>query len=125
MKVFVTGHRGYIGSHLVDVLKQEGHTVVGCDLGLFDGCAWEPVVRPDVELVKDTASRTPLVPYNAAGQDNAPMVALTGACKKRGLLPFVNGSRTHVVPALNITDDEARYGLALLDEALTEVESGL
>jgi nucleoside-diphosphate-sugar epimerase len=54
MKIFVTGHRGYIGSHLVDVLKQEGHTVVGCDLGLFDGCAWEPVVRPDVELVKDT-----------------------------------------------------------------------
>jgi nucleoside-diphosphate-sugar epimerase len=54
MKVFVTGHRGYIGSHLVDVLKQDGHTVVGCDLGLFDGCAWEPVVRPDVELVKDT-----------------------------------------------------------------------
>jgi len=54
MKVFVTGHKGYIGSHLVDVLKQEGHHVVGCDLGLFDGCAWEPVVRPDKELVKDT-----------------------------------------------------------------------
>lgn len=54
MKVFVTGHRGYIGSHLVDVLKQEGHAVVGCDLGLFDGCGWEPVVGPDRELVKDT-----------------------------------------------------------------------
>ena len=54
MKVFVTGHKGYIGTHLVDVLKQEGHTVVGCDLGLFDGCAWEPVVRPDKELIKDT-----------------------------------------------------------------------
>lgn len=54
MKIFVTGHGGYIGSHLVEVLKQEGHTVVGCDLGLFDGCAWEPVVRPDVEFVKDT-----------------------------------------------------------------------
>lgn len=54
MKVFVTGHRGYIGSHLVDVLKQEGHTVVGCDVGLFDGCGWEPVVGPDRELVKDT-----------------------------------------------------------------------
>jgi nucleoside-diphosphate-sugar epimerase len=53
MKIFVTGHRGFIGSHLVDVLKQEGHTVVGCDLMLFDGCNWEPLVEPDHELVKD------------------------------------------------------------------------
>ena len=32
MKVFVTGHKGYIGVHLVDLLKQAGHTVTGCDL---------------------------------------------------------------------------------------------
>jgi nucleoside-diphosphate-sugar epimerase len=54
VKAFVTGHRGYIGSHLVDVLKQEGHTVVGCDLGLYDGCGWEPLVPADRELAKDT-----------------------------------------------------------------------
>ena len=53
MKVFVTGHKGYIGAHLVDVLKQEGHSVTGCDLGLFDGCEWEPCVPPDRELRKD------------------------------------------------------------------------
>src|SRR5262245_14107641 len=53
MKVFVTGHRGYIGTHLVDILKQEGHTVVGCDLNLFEGCHWEPFVAPDRELIKD------------------------------------------------------------------------
>lgn len=53
MRVFVTGHRGYIGAHLVDILKRDGHTVVGCDLGLFDGCAWEPLVAPDVELTRD------------------------------------------------------------------------
>ena len=53
MKVFVTGHRGFIGSHLVDVLKQEGHAVVGCDLRLFEGCNWEPLVEPDHELTKD------------------------------------------------------------------------
>jgi nucleoside-diphosphate-sugar epimerase len=53
MKVFVTGHLGYIGSHLVDLLKQEDHFVIGCDLGLFSGYAWEPLVKPDRELPKD------------------------------------------------------------------------
>ena len=53
MKVFVTGHKGYIGAHLVDLLKRAGHTVTGCDLGLFDGCAWEDVVAVDRELRKD------------------------------------------------------------------------
>ena len=53
MKVFVTGHRGYIGAHLVDLLKQAGHTVTGCDIGLFDGCAWEQIVPADRELRKD------------------------------------------------------------------------
>jgi nucleoside-diphosphate-sugar epimerase len=51
MKVFVTGHKGYV--HVVDLLKQEGHSVTGCDLGLFDGCAWENVVPADRDLRKD------------------------------------------------------------------------
>jgi nucleoside-diphosphate-sugar epimerase len=58
MKVFVTGHKGYIGVHLVDLLKQAGNTVTGCDLGLFDGCAWEKIVPADRELVKDVRNIT-------------------------------------------------------------------
>lgn len=58
MKVFVTGHKGYIGVHLVDLLKQGGHTVTGCDLGLFDGCAWEKTVPADRELIKDVRNVT-------------------------------------------------------------------
>jgi taurine--2-oxoglutarate transaminase len=78
-----------------------------------------------VELVRDRQTREPLVPAGAAGPANAPMAALAAACRSRGLLPFINGNRTHVVPALNISDEEARYGLALLEEALAEVEAGL
>ena len=56
MKVFVTGHKGYIGTHLVDVLKQEGHYVKGCDIGYFEGCEFDEVVKPDEELKKDIRS---------------------------------------------------------------------
>jgi len=51
--VLVTGHRGYIGVQLVDVLQRAGHRVTGCDAGLFDGCEWEPFARPERELRKD------------------------------------------------------------------------
>ncbi|QDU89350.1 UDP-glucose 4-epimerase [Pirellulimonas nuda] len=56
--VLVTGHLGYIGAHLVDVLKAAGHQVVGCDLGLFAGCQWEPLVQPDRELRCDVSQLT-------------------------------------------------------------------
>jgi nucleoside-diphosphate-sugar epimerase len=53
MRVLVTGHRGYIGPHLVDVLKQQGHHVCGVDLNLFEGCEWSGAVRADVERTLD------------------------------------------------------------------------
>ena len=76
-----------------------------------------------VEFVKDQATRESLTPYNAVGADYAPMTDLVGACKQRGLLPFVNMSRLHVVPPCNVSVDEALLGLALLDEAIGEVEA--
>ena len=94
---------------------QQRHPVIGEVRGL--GVFWA------LELVRDRATREPLVPYNATGAAAAPMAALVAACKRRRLLPFVNMSRLHVVPPCTITDDEARLGLHLLDEALTEVEA--
>ncbi|WP_328670579.1 aspartate aminotransferase family protein [Streptomyces sp. NBC_00328] len=72
-----------------------------------------------LELVKDRETREPLVPYNASGEANAPMAAFGAAAKARGLWPFINMNRTHVVPPCNITEAEAKEGLAALDAALS------
>lgn len=71
-----------------------------------------------IELVRDRASREPLVPYNAAGADNRPMAEFAAACKQRGLWPFVHFNRVHVVPPLTIDEADLRSGLAIIDEAL-------
>lgn len=53
MKVFVTGHKGYIGAHLIEILKQSKHTVTACDINLFPECQWAPTLSPDQEIIKD------------------------------------------------------------------------
>jgi taurine--2-oxoglutarate transaminase len=105
--------RDVIGPRLAEL--QAAHPVIGEVRGL--GVFWA------LELVRDRETRESLVPYNASGPAAKPMGDLMAACKRRGLLPFINMSRLHVVPACTIGDDELRLGLDLLDEALTEVES--
>ena len=53
MNVLVTGHRGYIGPHLMNLLQKKGHQVIGTDIGWFDHCQWNPVPKADLELNKD------------------------------------------------------------------------
>lgn len=41
MKVFLTGHRGYIGSVMAPMLLKAGHSVVGCDSDLYRRCTFD------------------------------------------------------------------------------------
>ncbi|MGL5857087.1 MAG: aspartate aminotransferase family protein [Angustibacter sp.] len=103
--------REVLGPGLAELAQR--HSVIGEVRGL--GVFWA------LELVRDRDTREPLVPYNASGPAAAPMTSLVAACKRRGLLPLAVMNRLHVVPPCTVTDDEARFGLQLLDAALTEV----
>ena len=86
------------------------HPSVGDVRGL--GAFWA------IELVRDRASREPLVPFNASGAANAPMAEFAAACRHRDLWPFVASNRLHIAPPL-VTDEQALSdGLAIIDEAL-------
>ena len=41
------------------------------------------------------------------------------------MLPFANFNRVHVVPPCNVSEQEARDGLAILDRALDVADSHL
>ena len=90
----------------------ERHPVIGEVRGM--GVFWA------LDLVKNRETREPLAPY--AGT-SAAMNELVAACRARGLMPFVNFNRMHVVPPCTITDEEAKEGLAILDEAFALVDS--
>ncbi len=113
------------GHEVVEHAARIGESVLGP--GLRELAARHPSVGEvrgrgvfwALDLVRDRETREPLVPYNATGEANAPMAAFAAACKANGLWPFVNMNRTHAVPACNITEAEAKEGLAILDLALT------
>jgi taurine--2-oxoglutarate transaminase len=97
--------RTVLGPGLAELAER--HRSVGDVRGL--GVFWA------VELVADRATKEPLAPY---GGSSPAMDELAAACRARGLLPFTNYNRLHVVPPCTLSADEAAEGLAILDEAL-------
>ena len=89
---------------------QKKHKLIGEVRG--QGVFWA------MDLVTDRLSRAPLAPY---GGSSPAMTELVAECKKRGLMPFTNFNRMHVVPPCNITEAEAKEGIAIIDQALTTI----
>jgi nucleoside-diphosphate-sugar epimerase len=59
-KIIVTGHNGFIGTHLVRLLKEDGFLVTGIDTNYFgEDCAFDKGMRPDFEIIKDTRTISP------------------------------------------------------------------
>jgi taurine---2-oxoglutarate transaminase len=102
-----------IGPELAKIAAN--HPSVGDVRGL--GVFWA------IELVRDRATREPLVPFNAVGADAKPMADLAAACKAEGLWPFTHFNRMHVVPPCTTSADDVRHGLAIIDRALAVADA--
>jgi nucleoside-diphosphate-sugar epimerase len=53
MKVLVTGHHGYIGSVMTDVLIEAGHAVTGLDALFYEGCTFGSEPRRVATIRRD------------------------------------------------------------------------
>ncbi|ORB60849.1 NAD-dependent dehydratase [Mycobacteroides saopaulense] len=53
MKVLITGHQGYLGTVMSQVVADSGHEVVGLDSGLFAGCVLGPELADPPSIAVD------------------------------------------------------------------------
>jgi taurine--2-oxoglutarate transaminase len=83
----------------------EKHEVIGEVRG--KGVFWA------VELVADRDTRAPL--------PAADMGRIKAGLLERGLIPFVQDNRIHVVPPCIVADDEVGQGLAIIDDTLASL----
>ena len=130
-KVLVTGHRGYIGPHLIDLLKQSGHQVTGVDLRLFTDCEWEMAPVADIEMIKDFRQLThkDLLGLDCiihlAAISNDPMgdlaPSLTYAINREGSIAFAEKAKAAGVPKFLFSSSCSIYGKSA-SQALDETQ---
>ncbi|HEY7292631.1 MAG TPA: SDR family oxidoreductase [Vicinamibacterales bacterium] len=86
MKVLVTGHHGYIGSVMIDILARAGHEIVGLDTYLYEGCDFGsdlrnvPAIRKDIRDVKAADLRGFDAVVHLAALSNDPLGCLDESC---------------------------------------------
>ena len=114
LKNDIEGHVQKVGKHLGEVLEslKAKHKSIGDVryIGLFAG----------VELVKDRATREPLVPW---GQDPAGVMgSIVKELKSRGFVTYSHENVIIVAPPLIITEEQIDEELAKLDDVLSIVD---
>lgn len=71
-----------------------------------------------MELVKDRASRAPLVPFNAGGEAAKPMAEMMKFAMDEGLYLSFFSNVIRLTPPLNISEDDIDFAVDVLDHML-------
>ncbi len=109
----IVEHAAEMGDVFAEALHglADKHPSIGEVRGL--GCFW------GLELVRSRETREPLVPFNGAGEDAAPVARLAKAALERGLYLMTHWNVIMICPPLTITREELDEGISILDDVLS------
>src|SRR5262249_55813624 len=129
MQVLMTGHKGYIGSVMAPLFRSAGHTVVGLDNYLFEGCTFGdcPPEIPAKRLDLRDVERADLEGFDAvvhlAALSNDPLGNFNPECtyaiNHRASVRLAELAKEAGVPRFLYASSCSLYGAAG-DEPLTE-----
>jgi nucleoside-diphosphate-sugar epimerase len=129
MKVLMTGHKGYIGSVMAPMFRHAGHTVVGLDTYLFEGCTFgeAPLEIPARRLDLRDIERTDLQGFDAivhlAALSNDPLGNFNPECtydiNHRASVRLAELAKEAGVPRFLYASSCSLYGVAG-DDLVTE-----
>src|SRR5262249_8229079 len=150
MKVLMTGHKGYIGSVMAPLFRGVGHTVVGLDNYLFEGCTFGecPPEIPGRRLDLRDVQRADLEGFDAvvhlAALANAPLghfdpectfdinhrasVRLAELAKEAGVPRFLYASSCSLYGVAGdapVTEEAAFHPVTAYGESKVRVEKDL
>jgi len=129
MKVLLTGHNGYIGSVMSDVLANAGHDVTGLDTYLYEGLDFGrdlrtiPAIRKDIRDVTAADLRGFDAVIHLAALSNDPLGCLDESCtydiNHLGSVHLARMAKAAGVPRYLFASSCSLYGKAgdeMLDE---------
>jgi len=130
-KIIVTGHSGFIGVHLVRLLKEQGYYVIGIDTNYFgEECNFFDYTKPDKEIIKDIRNieekdlEDVYAVCHLAGLSNDPMgelnEELTYDINYRASTRLAELSKKMSVEKFIFSSSCSMYGIADGDVALDE-----
>jgi len=122
MKVLITGHKGYIGSVMAPMFHSAGHTVVGLDSCLFEGCTFGecPPEIPEIRTDLRSVQRRDLVGFDAivhlAALSNDPLGNFNPECtydiNHRASVRLAELAKEAGVPRFLYSSSCSLYGVA-------------
>jgi nucleoside-diphosphate-sugar epimerase len=130
MKILITGHDGYIGAVMVEVLRRAGHDVTGLDTCLYQGCSFGPeppsvpAMRTDIRdvAVADLSGFDAVI--HLAALSNDPLGCLSEDCtleiNHRASVRLARMAKAAGVPRFLFASSCSLYGAAGGDSMLDE-----